>query len=255
VRLYKLRRENGFRIDPDEIVHLVDRQTKLILINSPHNPTGATISESGLRTLHDAAVRRGIQFVSDEVYHPIYHGPETPSAACLPGATVVGDLSKAFSLSGLRIGWIVEPDAARRANYENAREYFTISNSPITEYLAEIAVRNRETIFARARDVATANLQQLEHVLNEHSERVHWVRPQGGMIAFPWLVSGEESRNLCIAAAAEGMLMVPGDCFGLPDHLRIGFGVGQEWYPEAMQQLSDVLARWARLSVVGVPGS
>ena len=255
VRLYKLRRENGFRIDPDEIVHLVDRHTKLILINSPHNPTGATISESGLRMLHDVAARRGIQFVSDEVYHPIYHGPETPSAACLPGATVVGDLSKAFSLSGLRIGWIVEPDAGRRANYENAREYFTISNSPISEYLAEIAVRNRETIFARARDVATANLQQLEHVLNEHSERVHWVRPQGGMIAFPWLVSGEESRSLCIAAAAEGVLVVPGDCFGFPDHLRIGFGVGQEWYPEAMQQLSDVLARWARRSVVGAPAS
>ncbi|MBV8670532.1 MAG: aminotransferase class I/II-fold pyridoxal phosphate-dependent enzyme [Candidatus Eremiobacteraeota bacterium] len=245
VRLYRLRRENGFRIDADEIVDLIDARTRVVLVNSPHNPTGSTISEPDLRRLHDVAAQRGIQFVSDEVYHPIYHGQQTPSAAMLPAATVVGDLSKAFSLSGLRIGWMVEPDARRRAVYENAREYYTISNSPISEYLAEIAVRHREEIFARTREVASANLQLLEKVFDEHAELLRWVRPQGGMIAFPWLVSGEETRSLCEEAAAEGVLMVPGDCFGLPDHLRIGFGVGREWYAEAMQRLSAVLSRWS----------
>ena len=183
--------------------------------------------------------------MSDEVYHPIYHGRTTSSAATLPHATVVGDLSKAFSLSGLRIGWVIEPDARRRAIYENAREYLTISNSPISEGLAEMAVRNREAIYARTRDVAEANLRLLERVLDEHSERVGWVRPQGGMIAFPWLAAGGETRSLCVAAAAEGVLMVPGDCFGMPDHLRIGFGVGPEWYAQAMERLSAVLSRWA----------
>ncbi|MBV8262404.1 MAG: aminotransferase class I/II-fold pyridoxal phosphate-dependent enzyme [Candidatus Eremiobacteraeota bacterium] len=188
VRLYRLRRENGFRIDADEIVDLIDARTRVVLVNSPHNPTGSTISEPDLRRLHDVAAQRGIQFVSDEVYHPIYHGQQTPSAAMLPAATVVGDLSKAFSLSGLRIGWMVEPDARRRAVYENAREYLTISNSPISEYLAEIAVRHREEIFARTREVASANLQLLEKVFDEHAELLSWVRPQGGMIAFPWLI-------------------------------------------------------------------
>ncbi|MBV8596266.1 MAG: aminotransferase class I/II-fold pyridoxal phosphate-dependent enzyme [Candidatus Eremiobacteraeota bacterium] len=243
VRLYRLRRENGFRIDADEIVDLIDARTRVVLVNSPHNPTGSTISEPDLRRLHDVAAQRGIQFVSDEVYHPIYHGQQTPSAAMLPAATVVGDLSKAFSLSGLRIGWMVEPDARRRAVYENAREYYTIANSPISEYLAEIAVRHRDEIFARTREVASANLQLLEKVFDEHAELLRWVRPQGGMIAFPWLVSGEETRSLCEEAAAEGVLMVPGDCFGLPDHLRIGFGVGREWYAEAMQRLSALLSR------------
>ncbi|MBV8340222.1 MAG: aminotransferase class I/II-fold pyridoxal phosphate-dependent enzyme [Candidatus Eremiobacteraeota bacterium] len=245
VRLYRLRRENGFRIDADEIVDLIDARTRVVLVNSPHNPTGSTISEPDLRRLHDVAAQRGIQFVSDEVYHPIYHGQQTPSAAMLPAATVVGDLSKAFSLSGLRIGWMVEPDARRRAVYENAREYLTISNSPISEYLAEIAVRHREEIFARTREVASANLQLLEKVFDEHAELLCWVRPQGGMKVFPWLISGEETRSLCEAAAHEGVLMVPGDCFGLPDHLRIGFGVGREWYAEAMQRLSALLSRWS----------
>lgn len=255
VRLYRLRRENGFRINPDDIVRQVDARTRLILVNSPHNPTGATISDADVRGLHDLAAERGIQLVSDEVYHPIYHGRTTSSAATLPHATVVGDLSKAFSLSGLRIGWVVEPDARRRAIYENAREYLTISNSPISEHLAEIAVRNREAIYARTRDVAEANLRLLERVLDEHSERVGWVRPQGGMIAFPWLLSGEDTRPLCVTAAAEGVLMVPGDCFGMPNHFRVGFGVGREWYAEAMRLLSGVLSRWTAEGTATTVGS
>src|SRR5262245_36711760 len=92
-RFYHLRPENQFRIDLDEIKRQADRNSRLILVNSPHNPTGATISDAELRSLHDFAAERGIQFVVDEVYHPIYHGQETRSAATLPHATILGDLS------------------------------------------------------------------------------------------------------------------------------------------------------------------
>src|SRR5882672_4931517 len=110
-RFYRLRREHDFNVDLDQIKQLCDDQTKLLLVNSPHNPTGATLSDEELRELHDFAVERGIKFVSDEVYHPIYHGRETNSAAALPRATVLGSFSKALSLSGLRIGWMIERDA------------------------------------------------------------------------------------------------------------------------------------------------
>src|SRR5579864_2422752 len=133
VRSYRVRRENSFQIDVHEVMRLVDTKTKLILVNSPHNPTGAPLSDADMRSLHDFAAERGVQFVSDEVYHPIYHGRETASAARLPLATVIGDFSKAFSLSGLRLGWIIEPNSHRRELYLGTREYFTISNSPITE--------------------------------------------------------------------------------------------------------------------------
>src|SRR5689334_12094584 len=79
VRYYRVRRENGFRIDPEEIKQLADSKTKLILVNNPHNPTGATISDDEMEALHDFAAGRGIQLVTDEVYHPIYHGKETKS--------------------------------------------------------------------------------------------------------------------------------------------------------------------------------
>ena len=76
-RFYRVRRENGFRIDPDEIKRLADSKTRLILVNSPHNPTGATVGDGEMEALHDFTAERGIQLVSDEVYHPIYHGRQT----------------------------------------------------------------------------------------------------------------------------------------------------------------------------------
>jgi aspartate/methionine/tyrosine aminotransferase len=120
-RFYRVRRENGFRIDPDEIMRLADSKTKLILVNSPHNPTGATIGDGEMQALHDFTAECGIQLVSDEVYHPIYHGRQTKSAARLPHATVIADLSKAFSIAGVRTGWMIEHDAKRRQQYWTAR--------------------------------------------------------------------------------------------------------------------------------------
>ena len=100
-RYYVVRKENGFPIDVEEIKKLTDRNTKLVLINSPHNPTGATISDADLDSLHEHTSSRGIQLISDEVYHPIYHyqwAGSTKSAARLPHATVIHDFSKAFPL-------------------------------------------------------------------------------------------------------------------------------------------------------------
>ncbi|HLY01666.1 MAG TPA: pyridoxal phosphate-dependent aminotransferase [Candidatus Cybelea sp.] len=244
VRAYRLRREDAYEIDLDEIRRLTDSQTKLILVNSPHNPTGSILDEKTMEALHDFAVERGVQFVSDEVYHPIYHGAAMASASRLASATVVGDFSKAFALSGLRVGWIVEADERRRDLYLTAREYLTVSNSPITEFLAEIAVRHRQTIFDRTREVARTHLTLLEPVLKEHAGVVGWIPPRGGMIAFPWLVSGADSRNFCDYAAAHGLLFAPGDCFGVQDHFRIALGVGRDWYPAAMKRLGELLAAW-----------
>ena len=244
VREYRLRREDSYEIDLDEIRRLTDSQTKLILVNSPHNPTGSIIADETMEALHDFAAERGVQLVCDEVYHPIYHGTAMASASRLASATVVGDLSKAFALSGLRVGWIVEPDKRRRDFYLTAREYCTVSNSPITEFLGEIAVRHRQTILDRTRDVAQTNLKLLERVLEEHADVTGWVRPRGGMIAFPWLVSGADSRSFCDRAATRGLLFAPGDCFGVPDHFRISFGVGRDWYPAAMQRFGEFLSAW-----------
>jgi aspartate/methionine/tyrosine aminotransferase len=241
VRHYHLRAESEFRIDLDEIRSRTDRRTKLILVNSPHNPTGAVIGDAELGELHDFTGQRDIQLVVDEVYHPIYHGPAAPSASGLPGVTVLGDFSKALCLSGLRLGWIVERDAARRARYENTRGYLTVSSSSLGEALGVIGVHNRDRILGRAQRVAGANLRAMEPVFAEHVERIGWIPPRGGLTAWPWLRSGESSRPLCEAAAARGVLLAPGDCFGVPSHFRVGLGAGGEDISTAVDRLSALL--------------
>lgn len=240
-RFYRLRRENGFRVDPDEVKKLADERTKLLLVNSPHNPTGATLGDEEMRELHDFAAGRGIQFVSDEVYHPVYHGRETNSAARLPRATVLGSFSKSLSASGLRVGWIVERDRARLRQYTDARGYLTISNTPLGEGLAVAALRHRETILARAQKVAADNLTLLDSFFAEHEDQLGWVRPRGGMTAFPWLKDGGEAREFCRALAERGVLLLPGDCYGMPDHFRLGFGVAEKGFAEGLERVADFL--------------
>jgi aspartate/methionine/tyrosine aminotransferase len=244
IRRYHLRREHSYRVALEEVKRLVDRRTKIILVNSPHNPTGATLSNEEMRALYDFAAERGIQFVSDEVFHPIYHGRTTDSAARLSRATVVGDFSKALSLPGLRLGWIIERDPGRRRDYLNAREYLTISNTPLAEFLGELAVRHHRDVVRRTQEVANTNLARLDHVFAEHPGVLDWVRPQGGMTGFARLVSGGNARLFCEKAAERGLLLAPGDCWGVPDHFRIGFGVGLDWYPRAMERFSDLLRAW-----------
>jgi aspartate/methionine/tyrosine aminotransferase len=243
-RFYRVRRENGFRIDPDEIKRLADSKTKLILVNSPHNPTGTTIGDGEMEGLHDFAAEHGIQLVSDEVYHPIYHGRQTKSAARLPHATVISDLSKAFSIPGVRTGWMIEHDAKRREQYWTARTYFSICNTTTGEILSEIAIRNREVVLGKTQEAASRNLKLLELFMEDHREMLGWIPPQGGMTAFPWLVSGEHDRAFCQAATECGILLAPGDCFDAPSHFRLGFAAAGKNFSKALDRFGAFVKSW-----------
>jgi aspartate/methionine/tyrosine aminotransferase len=244
-RFYHLRRENAFRIDLDEIKRLTDRKTKLILVNSPHNPTGATLSDQEMQALDDFSAERGIQLVSDEVYHPIYHGRATKSAARLPHATVISDLSKAFSISGVRTGWMIEHDARRREQYWTARAYFSISNTTTGEILSEIAIRRHDVVLGRAQETATRNLTLLERFLEDHADTLGWFRPQGGMTAFPWLVGGENDEPFCQAATRHGILLAPGQCFDRPSHFRLGFAAAGDNFSHALDRFGVFVKTWS----------
>lgn len=254
IRYYAVRKENGFRIDLDEIKQLADRNTKLILVNSPHNPTGATISDAELDSLHEFTSSRGIQLVSDEVYHPIYHpgngGEATRSASRLPHATVIHDFSKAFPLAGVRTGWMIEHDLERRERYLNARTIFSISNNTAGEMLAEIAMRHRDIVLGKTQKTATQNLRQLEDFMAEHRETLGWIPPRGGVTGFPWLVSGENSRAFCEAAAERGILLAPGDCWDAPSHFRLGFAAMSDKFPEGLKRLGEFVGSWSAANMV-----
>lgn len=249
-RFYSIRKENDFRIDLDEIKKLADSRTKLVLVNSPHNPTGTTLSDQEMETLHEFTSARGIQLIVDEVNHPIYHGQKTQSAARLPHATVIHDFSKAFAIAGVRTGWMIEHDPKRRQQYWNARAFFSVSNSVTGELLAEIAMRKRDVVLPRTQQAASRNLGLLGRFMSDHRETLGWIPPRGGMTVFPWLTSGENSRPFCEAAAERGIVLAPGDCFDVPAHFRLGFAASADDFPRALQGLAEVVQKWSRKTAV-----
>ena len=244
-RYYHVHRENNFRIDIDEIKSLADSRTKLVLVNTPHNPAGATVSDEEFDALQEFTAARHIQLISDEVYHPIYHGRPTKSAARLPHATVISDLSKAFSIPGVRTGWMIVHDAKLRQRYWTARAYFSVCNSTMGEILSEVAIRKRDVVLGRTRDVAARNLKLLDSFMREHSDVLGWIPPHGGMTAFPWLASGENARPFCQAATERGILLAPGDCFDSPEHFRIGFAAAGNDFPIALKRFGEFVKSWS----------
>src|SRR5579862_2778190 len=245
IRYYAIDKDNDFRMNVDEIKKLADTHTKLILVNSPHNPTGTTVSDAELESLHEFTSSRGIQLVSDEVYHPIYHGRATKSAARLSQATVIHDFSKAFPLAGVRTGWMIEHDPKRRELYWNARTYFSVSNNTAGEMLAEIAMRHRNVVLGKTQQIATQNLRLLSSFMFEHRDTLGWIPPRGGVTAFPWLLNGENSRPFCQAAAEHGILLAPGDCWDAPAHFRLGFAASANKFSEGLQRLGEFVKTWS----------
>jgi len=199
--------------------------------------------------LHEFTSSRGIQLVSDEVYHPIYHGQATRSASRLEHATVIHDFSKAFPIAGVRTGWMIDHDARRRERYWNARTIFSISNNTAGEMLAELATRHRNMVLGKTQDTATRNLRLLKAFLSEHRETLGWIPPRGGVTAFPWLVSGENARPFCRAAAEQGILLAPGDCWEAPSHFRLGFAKMTDKFPEALNRLGEFVKSWSAANV------
>jgi aspartate/methionine/tyrosine aminotransferase len=242
VNTYELERAHGFTLSADQVLAAVNKGTRLALVNSPHNPTGAVMPASELARLAAALEERGIPLIVDEVYHPAYFGAAMDSAAKLANTIVVGDFSKAYSLSGLRIGWLIDRDAGRRERLINLRSYFTVSGSAITERIAVHALANRRAILARLEEVCRTNLALLDEFMSAHRHRIGWVRPRGGTVAFPWRLDGADARPMCEALAREGVLVAPGDCFDARAHFRVGFGVQTTGFKDALQIAARVIA-------------
>jgi aspartate/methionine/tyrosine aminotransferase len=241
VTTYELGRAQQFSQTADLVLTAVNDKTRLVVVNSPHNPTGSVMPPAEVARLAGLLAERGIPLIVDEVYHPLYFGSPLPSVASVRNTIVVSDLSKALSLSGLRIGWLIDSDARRRERLINLRSYFTVSGSPITEAIAVHALRHRQAILARLQEVTGTNLALLDEFMQEQRSRFSWVRPLGGTVAFPWRLDGRDARPMCEAFARAGVLVAPGDCFEAAAHFRVGFGAQAEGFQQAL----DIAARSA----------
>jgi aspartate/methionine/tyrosine aminotransferase len=238
---YALEKEDGFSQNAENVMSAVGTPCVLALVNTPHNPTGAVMERREVETLARELKSQGTPLIVDEIYHPLYFSTHFASAATIDNVIVVGDMSKVFSLPGLRTGWLIDNDSERRKRIIDARSYFSISSSPLLEAIAAHALRNRDQIIDRLEVVSRENLGHLTEFMTRTSNTLGWVAPQGGTTAFPWFNDGRDARPFCEAAARAGVLIAPGDCFRAPRHMRMGFGAQAKGYETALSILSEVL--------------
>ncbi len=229
VTLHELHAADGWAIDIELLRRQVTPKTKLIVVNVPHNPTGALPDTATYRAVAGIAAEAGATLLSDEVYRFLEFDPtdRLPAGADVgPHGVSVGVMSKSFALAGLRIGWLATHDGRILDAAARFKDYTTICASAPAEILSLVALRARDVVLARSRSIVGANLALLDGFFARRPEQFAWVRPRGGSIGFPELRAGVPiDRFTEDLIAAEGVLLAPGSIFGHPgNHFRLGFG-------------------------------
>ena len=240
VSLLRLREEEGWRLDVEAVRRELRPNTKLIVANFPHNPTGAVPDARTWRELFALAEAHGAWVLSDEVYRFMEHDPRDTLPAGVelsPRGLSLGVMSKAFGLAGLRVGWLASRDTALLERCAAYKDYTSICNAAPSEVLALVALRAQERVLARGRDILAKNLALLDGFFARHPEHFHWVRPRGGSTAFPRLLGPLPVGAFCqTLVEKEGVLLLPGDVYDMPgNHFRLG--LGRTNLPEALERL------------------
>jgi aspartate/methionine/tyrosine aminotransferase len=224
----------GWRLDVDAVRAALRPQTRLVVVNFPNNPTGAVPDRRTWAELIELCEERGVRLLSDEVYRGIELDPARtlPQAADLsPSAVSLGVLSKSYGLPGLRVGWLATRDRELLRVLEGHKHYTTICNAGPSEFLGAIAVRERERIWARTREIVAANLPRFDAFFARHADLFDWEAPQGSCVAFPRYLGADGVETFCRELVeTEGVLLLPASIYASalapvpPDRFRIGVG-------------------------------
>ena len=247
VSLHELREADGWTLDVARLVASIRPETRLVVVNAPHNPTGMLPTVADWAALADACANAGVHLLVDEVYRFLeFRAADrlTAGADLLPGRGVsLGVMSKSFALAGLRIGWLASTDRDLLARCAAFKDYTTICSSAPAEILALIALRARETVLARSRGIVDTNITLLDRFFERWAGRFDWVRPRGGSIGFPRLTADVSIDDFAAELVeSKGVLLVPGSVFGYPgNHFRIGYD--RTDLPEALAGLERFAER------------
>jgi aspartate/methionine/tyrosine aminotransferase len=228
VSVWQRRYEDRWAHDIAALERLLQPNTKLIYINSPHNPTGTQLTGGDFERLVELARERSIVLFSDEVYRGLEHdAADRLPAACdaYERAISLGTVSKAYGLPGLRIGWLASRDARLLERIKELKLYTTICSSAPSELLVALALRHGELLVGQSRRLLLENLPLLDGLLERRRELFEWVRPTAGPIGFPRVRRELDVHAWCEQLASEaGVLLLPGSVYEQPRHVRLGFG-------------------------------
>ncbi|MDO6797140.1 aminotransferase [Shimia thalassica] len=239
-----LEEANAFLPDMDDLRRLVVPGTKLITLTNPNNPTGALIERPMLEEIAEIARSVGAYVLCDEVYRGTNQtgsGMTEAMADIYEKGISTAGMSKAYSLAGLRLGWIVAPPEVT-AQVLVHRDYDTISVGMINDHFASIALEAKDKLLARSQRITRGNLALLEAWI-ETEPRVSWIKPRSGTTAMLKLDVSVTARAFCVGLLEEtGVMLTPGDVFDMEGYVRIGYANNPEILKAGLEKMSGYLA-------------
>lgn len=243
MRLVWLKPENGFLPDLEELAQAA-RGAKLIALTNPNNPTGALIDRAGLMAIAEIARAEGAWVLCDEVYRGIDQQGDgfTPAMCDLyeRGISTCG-MSKAFSLAGLRLGWIAAPQEVIHA-VSIHRDYTTISVGRLDDHFAALALEHAGRVLERSRRITRQNLQILDDWI-AGQPRISYVKPKSGTTALLRYDMAIPSADLCRRLQAEtGVMLLPGSALDMEGWLRIGYACDTAVLQQGLALMGEWLA-------------
>ena len=238
--------KNGWRFDPEFLNNNIKSNTKLIVCNFPHNPTGYLPSKDDFKRIINIAKDSRLHIFSDEMYRFLEYNPENR----LPAATDIYDkaislfgMSKTFGMPGVRLGWVVTKDQELYNQFASYKDYLTICSSAPSEVLSLIALRSKEKIINQQLSRIKRNLKVLDEFFKIFPNLFSCVSPMAGSICFPRITFNQGSLKFCENVIREtGIMLLPSTVYEYDDqHVRIGFG--RENLPEVLTKLKKYLQR------------
>ena len=242
VRRLWLKEENGFLPDLDELRALA-RGAKLIALTNPNNPTGALIDRAGLEAVAKIAREEDAWVLCDEVYRGTDQEGDgfTASIADIyeKGISTAG-MSKAYSLAGLRLGWVAGPHELIEAIAIH-RDYDTISVGMIDDHFAAIALEAKDRVLARSQAITRGNLALVDAWI-AGEDLISWVKPRSGTTALLKYDLPMSSRDFCTTLLKEtGVMLMPGSALGVEGSVRLGYANNPEVLSDGLARLSGFL--------------
>ena len=234
--------EPDWTLDSEAVGEALCPDTDLVVVVNPNNPTGRYHDETTMRALYERCADNGTYLLCDEVYRLLAEEPIPPVASFGRYGVSTGGVSKAFGLAGLRFGWLCGPRAVVAAA-ENWKDYTTIAPPAFGQHVAEQAFERRAEILAENREHTAENRAVVEAFLETHG--LGWSAPDCGVNGFlrvPEGFAGGESfcRSLL---AEESVVLAPGEAFGRPQWVRIGFGLPGAELDEGLARVGAFLDR------------
>jgi aspartate/methionine/tyrosine aminotransferase len=236
---FERRFEDGWRLDPDRIARSLTPRTRVVMLSSPHNPTGVLASSDELSAIARLAERRGLTIIVDEVYLDLAHPGHPPAATLSPAFVSTNSLTKAYGLASLRCGWaLADPEVARKIR--RARDVVDVWSPIPADRLSVVAFRNLDRLAERARALVQTNSALVAAFLGQRAELE--CIPSHATIAFPRFRDGRDVAPFADRLMRErGVAVVPGSFFDSPSHFRVSFGGATEALTEGLAAIAACL--------------